>query len=122
MFKSFYFIFFLILVWNHVETISSTEDDALSHSSINRTNQFGLSNDITTNIRRSISINNNENIRNEFESIDENDNDIGSIRDNEHIQQTIPKRRQSRVASSNNKVRLSSKYTLYIQSSFFYKV
>jgi len=81
---------------------------------MNRTNQFRLSTDTTTNIRRSISINNNEHIRNEFESNDENDNEIGSIRDDEHIQQTIPKRRQSRIASSNNKVRLSSKYTLYI--------
>jgi hypothetical protein len=52
-------------------------------------------------IRRSISTNNNENIRNEFESIDENDNEIGLIRDD---QQMIAKRRQSRATSSNNKV------------------
>ncbi len=102
-----FFYFLFIIVWNHVETISSTEDDALSYSSINRTNQSELSTDITTNIRRSTSITNHENLRQEFGSIDENDNEIGSIRDEDHIQQTIPKRRQSRAASSNNKVRFT---------------
>jgi transcription elongation GreA/GreB family factor len=93
----------LIIDWNHVETISSNEDDALSCTSINRTNQ---STDIITTIRRSLSTNNNENLRQEFESIDENDNEIGLNRDEDRIQQIIPKRRQSRVISSNNKVRL----------------
>jgi transcription elongation GreA/GreB family factor len=90
--------FLLIIDWNHVETISSNEDDALSC-----TNQ---STDIITTIRRSLSTNNNENLRQEFESIDENDNEIGLNRDEDRIQQIIPKRRQSRVISSNNKVRL----------------
>ncbi|CAF1536460.1 unnamed protein product, partial [Adineta steineri] len=95
-------------IWNHVETISSTEDDALSYSSTIRTNQSDINRlpiDETINIVRTISITNNENIlsiHNEFESID--DNDTGSIRDDEPIQPVIPKRRQSRAASSNNKI------------------
>ena len=89
--------------WNHVETISSTEDDALSsYSSINRPNQSGVAADIDTTIRRSLSTNNSETLRNEFEPTDENDNEIGSIRDDEA---TIPKRRQSRATSANNKVK-----------------
>ena len=96
------------IVWNHVETISSTEDDALSYSSTIRTSQSDVNRlpiDETINIRRSLSITHNENIlstHNEFESVDENDNE--SIRDDDHIQQIISKRRQSRATSSNNKV------------------
>jgi len=109
--KKYFFRFvFSIIVWNNVETISSTEDDALSYSSTIRTSQSDVNRlpiDETINIRRSLSITNNENILSthiEFESVDENDNDNGSIRDDEHIQKTIPKRRQSRATSSNNKV------------------
>jgi hypothetical protein len=59
--------------------------------------------DISTPTRRRISINNNDNnnIRNEFESIDEDDNENQSIRDDAQI---IPKRRQSRATSSNNRI------------------
>ena len=97
-------VYFVILVWNHVETISSTEDDALSYSSIIRPNQSDLnrlSNEEITNTRRSVS----ENIllsHNEFESIDENEHETSLNRDDDHV---IPKRRQSRATSSNNKVK-----------------
>jgi hypothetical protein len=94
----------LFIVWNHVETISSTEDETFSYTSINRPNQSELTMDIISRtIRRSTSTNNNENIRNQYELIDDNDNEIGLIRDDEHS--IIPKRRQSRAASSNNKVK-----------------
>ncbi|CAF3683799.1 unnamed protein product [Rotaria sp. Silwood1] len=96
-------------IWNHVETISSTEDDATSYSSITRTNQSDINRLPTeekTDIRRSLSVSNNENIlttQNEFEAIDENDNETETTRDDDQIQSTIPKRRQSRSTSSNNK-------------------
>ncbi|CAF2874955.1 unnamed protein product [Rotaria sp. Silwood2] len=98
-------------IWNHVETISSTEDDALSYSSITRTNQSDLNRlpiEETTNIRESISATNNENIlsttQSEFEPVDEKDNEPESTRDDDQIQPLIPKRRQSRATSSNNKI------------------
>jgi hypothetical protein len=69
---------------------------------------------ISATIRRSTSTHNNENIRNEYESIDENDHDIGLTRDD---QQMIPKRRQSRVTSSNNKV--NGELTSNIPKNFF---
>ncbi|CAF4451792.1 unnamed protein product, partial [Rotaria socialis] len=59
------------------------------------------------NIRRSISTTNNENnlsTNSEFESPDEIDNETESTRDDDQIQSIIPKRRQSRAASSANKV------------------
>ncbi|CAF0794084.1 unnamed protein product [Rotaria sordida] len=97
-------------IWNHVETISSTEDDTLSYSSTTRINQSDINRlpiEETTNIRRSLSATNNENIlsaQSEFESIDENDNENESTRDDDHIQSIIPKRRQSRATSSNTKI------------------
>lgn len=102
------------LVWNHVETISSTEDEALPYSSTIHTSQLDLNRlpmDEKANIRRSLSIPNNENIlsKHEFEAIDDNDNEPGSIRDDPYGQQTIPKRRQSRATSSNNKVSCTRK-------------
>jgi hypothetical protein len=95
---------FVFIVWNHVETISSTEDDALSYSSIIRPNQSNINrlpNEEITNTRRSIS----ENISSthqEFESTDENEHETSINRDDDHV---IPKRRQSRATSSNNKVK-----------------
>ncbi|CAF3470262.1 unnamed protein product [Rotaria socialis] len=98
-------------MWNHVETISSTEDDALSCSSTTtRANQLDLNAlpiEEIANIRRSISTTNNENnlsTNSEFESPDEIDNETESTRDDDQIQSIIPKRRQSRAASSANKV------------------
>lgn len=49
-----------------------------------------------------MSMNTNDPIRNESEAIEENENENESIRD---VDQNIPKRRQSRVISSNNKVK-----------------
>lgn len=97
-------------MWTHVETISSAEDETLSHSSTARTNQSDLNKlsiEEPATIRRSVSTTNNENIlstNSEFESVDENDNEIESTRDDEQVQAVIPKRRQSRLTSSNNKV------------------
>ncbi|CAF0962139.1 unnamed protein product [Adineta ricciae] len=96
--------------WPNVETISSTDDDALSSASTVRTSQSDtnrLPTDEPTNIRRSISVTKNENILStpgEFEATDDNDIGSSSVRDDDHVHATIPKRRQSRAASSNNKV------------------
>jgi hypothetical protein len=84
-----------VLVLNHVETISSTKDNAVSYSSStirpNQSDSNRLSNNGISSTRRSIS----DNIlqsHNQFELTDEND----------HV---IPKRRQSRATSSNTKVK-----------------
>ncbi|CAF4239784.1 unnamed protein product, partial [Rotaria magnacalcarata] len=89
-------------------------DDALSYSSTTtRTNQLDLNAlpiEEIANVRRSISMTNNENIlstNSELESPDEIDNETESTRDDDQIQSIIPKRRQSRAASSTNKVRSS---------------
>lgn len=83
---------------NHVETISSAEDDALStSSSTHRLNQSVVSTESSTNIRRSLSTNNNETIRNE-EELNEDNLQEGNLL------QISPKRRQSRTISLNAKV------------------
>ena len=90
---------FRLLDWPNVETISSTDDDALSSASTVRTNQSDtnrLPTDESTNIRRSISVTKNENILStpgEFEAT--NDNDVGSssVREDDHLHATIPQRR-----------------------------
>lgn len=103
-----------------METISSTtEDDALSYSSSIRPNQSDLTKfpsiDESTNVRRSLSITNTDNnllIQHEFESTDENDQEMALIRDDDHLQQIISKRRQSRATSITNKVREIREYVL----------
>lgn len=95
-----------ILVWNNVEPISSAEDDTLSSSSTHRANQPTSGTETpSTPGRRRMSMNTNDPIRNESEAIEETENEHESIRD---VEQNIPKRRQSRATSSNNKVKETS--------------
>ena len=98
-----------------METISSAEDDVLStSSSIHRINNQSVvsSTESSINLRRSLSTNNNETIRNDEELTEEN-------RQEGNLLQISPKRRQSRTTSSNTKVNSQGKSNQSIEHLHF---